>query len=168
MFRHASVVSVLRSRLTNIRIVRQSWDESNVKQAVETLEGLKDYGVWVDLLRVLNLKPRLVTLEVCGGVLRGVGEVLFEVYEDYIVTACTTIRILAKSFSGVILETLNSGSFVSPGVDLVREERVNKCQTCYHQFGELFAQLTELKRAPGNVGVAVRDAIRDLGVFGFE
>ncbi|KAJ3040010.1 Katanin p80 WD40 repeat-containing subunit B1 [Rhizophlyctis rosea] len=159
LFRHASVVSILRSRLTSIRMVRQVWDESSIRQAVETMADVKDSSVWVDMLRVVNLKPKLVSLDVCVVLLGGVGELLFEVYEDYIVTACQTIRILSKSFANVILSTLNSGSFVSPGVDLVREER---------SFGDLHATLEELKRAPGNVGVAVRDALKDLQVFGFE
>lgn len=82
LFRHNSVLSILRSRLTSIRMVRQVWDESSIRQAVETMEGLKDSSVWVDMLRVVNLKPRMVTLDVAVILLAGVGELLFEVYEE--------------------------------------------------------------------------------------
>ncbi|KAI9090476.1 WD40-repeat-containing domain protein [Phlyctochytrium arcticum] len=164
-FRHASVTTILQTRLNNTRCVRQVWEEGNIRPAVETLVALKDPSVWVDVLRILNLKPRLLTLEVALSVLPALNELLFEVFEDYIVTACTTIRLLCRSFGPVILANLGSDNFNSTGVDITREERVQRCRIACGQFQSLLATLDELKRSAGKVGVIVRETVEELDVF---
>ncbi|KAJ3287153.1 Katanin p80 WD40 repeat-containing subunit B1 [Borealophlyctis nickersoniae] len=167
LFRHASLASILKSRLASIRMIREAWDETNIRHAVESMIALKDSSVWVDMLRVVNLKPKLLTLDVAVLLLPMLNELLFEVYEDYIVTACATIRVLIKSFANVILATISSATFISPGVDISREERLQRCAACHRAFGDIRAALEELKRGPGAVGATVRETLKDLGVFGF-
>ncbi|TPX60014.1 hypothetical protein PhCBS80983_g02077 [Powellomyces hirtus] len=165
LFRHASVASILHSRLASIRMVRQVWDENNVKHAIESLQALKDSAVLVDILRIINLKPKLLTLDTALLMLPMLHEVFFEVYEDYIVTACTTLRLLVKSFSHVILSGLDADSLSSPGVDISREDRIQRCRGCYEHFINVANTLEELKRSAGQVGVVVRETLKDLAVF---
>ncbi|TPX68879.1 hypothetical protein SpCBS45565_g02804 [Spizellomyces sp. 'palustris'] len=164
-FRHASITSILNSRLTSIRCIRQTWDEANIRQAIETMIELKDSSVCIDLLRIINLKPKLLTLDVAILLLPMLNELLFEMYEDFIVTACATIRLLVKSFSHVIISTMNADSLSSPGVDISREDRIQRCRACHHGFIEISTTLEELKRSGGQVGGAVRETLKDLAVF---
>ncbi|KAJ3213837.1 Katanin p80 WD40 repeat-containing subunit B1 [Dinochytrium kinnereticum] len=165
-FRHISMVSIFSNRLSSIRSVKQAWDEGDLKTAVETLGTCRDPAVWVDILRVLNLKPKLMNLEIATLLLPLLNELLFEVYEDYIITACTTVRILCKSFAQVIISAIGSSSFSSPGVDFAREDRLNRCRSSYSKFQDISLTLQELKRAPGRVGMAVRETLSELQVFG--
>lgn len=82
LFRHTSIASILHSRLTSIRLIRQAWDESNIKQAIETMVNLKDSAVCIDILRIINLKPKLLTLDAAIVLLPALNELLFEVYEE--------------------------------------------------------------------------------------
>jgi katanin p80 WD40 repeat-containing subunit B1 len=121
LFRHTSLTNIFQSRLNQIRCVREVWDEAHVKPAVEMMVRTRDSSLWVDLLRILNLRPRLLTLDIAVLLLPLLKDLLFEVFEDYILTACDTIKLLAKSFSGVIMSSLYSPEF--SGIDLSREER---------------------------------------------
>ncbi|KAJ3333383.1 WD repeat-containing protein 90 [Blyttiomyces sp. JEL0837] len=163
-FRHISISSILTNRLSNIQAVKAAWNEGNLRPAVETLSSIRDVAVSIDILKIMNLKPSLFTLDLATEILPIVQEILFTVYEDYIVTACTTIRLLCRSFAHVILETLSVG-FNSPGIDLNREDRHRRCNICLKHFMDIYATLAELKRAPGRIGMAVKEASRDLEVF---
>ncbi|KAI8819538.1 WD40-repeat-containing domain protein [Fimicolochytrium jonesii] len=162
LFRHASVGSILNNRLTSIRIVRSAWDESNIRPTIESLVTLKDASVLVDVLRIINLKPKLLTMEAALMLLPLVHELFFEVYEDYIVTACNTVRTLVKSFGPVILATLDANYISSPGVDISREDRVSRCRSCRERLIEIATTLEELKRSAGPVGGIIRETLRDL------
>ncbi|KAJ3103762.1 Katanin p80 WD40 repeat-containing subunit B1 [Phlyctochytrium planicorne] len=164
-FRHISMVSIFSNRLSSIRSVRQAWDGSDLKSAMDTLAACRDPAVWVDILRVLNLKPKLLNLETATVLLPLLNELLFEVYEDYIITACTTVRILSKSFGQVVIGAMTSATMISPGLDFAREERLHRCRVCYQKFQDINLTLQELKRAPGRVGMAVRETLAELQAF---
>lgn len=81
---------------------------------------------------------------------------------SYLITACSSIRMLVKGFSPVIL----TREFVpSNGVDLAREERADRCVRCRSGFVNIRTTLEELKKSPGYVGVAVRDCLKELVAF---
>ncbi|KAJ3191007.1 Katanin p80 WD40 repeat-containing subunit B1 [Irineochytrium annulatum] len=168
-FRHVSMVSILTARLAALRAIKYGWDEGgggNVKAAFEALSACKDTAVWVDFLRVLETKQRLLTLEIAAMMLPMLNELLFEVFEDYIVTACRMIRILSKSFGQIIMSSVfASAHYSSPGVDFAREERVERCRTCYKKFAEISGALGDLKKTPGLVGISVRETLSELSIF---
>jgi hypothetical protein len=82
-FRNTSMVTILSTRLSNIRQVRQVWKQESIKGSVEQLLSLRDSAVLVDILRIIVAKPSLVTLEVAAELLPLVGELLFESFEEY-------------------------------------------------------------------------------------
>ncbi|RKO92583.1 WD40-repeat-containing domain protein [Blyttiomyces helicus] len=159
------ITNVLLTRLAMLRTVRAAWDEGNIRPALEAMIECGDAAVRVDVLRVVNLRPKLWTLEGCALVLPMLVELLFEVYEDYIATACATTRVLCKSFAPMILSALDSSATVSPGVDLVREDRIARCKACHRSFVDLAITLDELKRSSGKVGITVRETLGELDVF---
>jgi katanin p80 WD40 repeat-containing subunit B1 len=119
--RHTSLCNIFQSRLSSIRCVREVWDDNNIKAAVEVLTRTREPALWIDILRILNLRPRLLSLEVAILLLPVLRDLLFEVFEDYIITCCDTIKLLMKCFSGVISSTLTNVDF--SGIDISREER---------------------------------------------
>lgn len=82
---------------------------------------------------------------------------------SYIITACDTIRLLSKSFSTLILSSVTVTEF--PGVDISREERIQKCKICHSRFVEIQSCLKELEKTPGKVGAATSETLEELGVF---
>jgi katanin p80 WD40 repeat-containing subunit B1 len=82
-FCHASVHQVLSTRLGNIKQVRDIWKEDAIKPSIEHLLKLRDSSAFVDVLRILVLKPSLITLDVAVELLPMVSELLFEVFEEY-------------------------------------------------------------------------------------
>jgi hypothetical protein len=94
LFRHTSLCQIFQNRLSSIRCVREVWDESNIKLAVETLCRSRDSSLWVDILRILNLRPRLLSLDVAVLLLPLLKDLLFEVFEEYrllLLNACKSM-----------------------------------------------------------------------------
>ncbi|TPX31072.1 hypothetical protein SmJEL517_g05499 [Synchytrium microbalum] len=166
---HASVVKALSTRLTALRAVRAAWTSSGLRGAMDACLAFQDFSVWVDFLKVLATKPKLLTLDSCSLFLPVLDELLFAVYEEYVVVACSTIRILARHFGSVIVETLESSKqYGSSGIDITREERIEKCRACHRGFLTVARTLNDLRRSTGSVGTAVRDAIRELETLSFS
>ncbi|KAJ3147684.1 Katanin p80 WD40 repeat-containing subunit B1 [Geranomyces michiganensis] len=165
LFRHTSVASILHSRLASIRMVRGQWDEHNIRPAIEAVVSLKDASVLVDVLKIVNVKPKLLSLEGALLVLPMLHELFFEVYEDYIIVACETIRHIVKAFAPLILSSIDLDPLSSPGVDVARDDRIQRCRGCYDHLVNVANTLEELKRSAGQVGAHVRDALKDLAIL---
>jgi katanin p80 WD40 repeat-containing subunit B1 len=81
--RHTSILSILTNRLHSIQAIAEVWDEYNIQRSVEVLTmGCRDPAVWVDILRVLNVRPKLISLDVAILLMPILNELLFEVYEE--------------------------------------------------------------------------------------
>jgi hypothetical protein len=81
-FRHNTVQGILNSKLHNIQQVREMWNESTIMPALETLREIADTSVILDILRVINCKPKLINLEVATMILPLLNELLFGIYEE--------------------------------------------------------------------------------------
>ncbi|KAJ3274072.1 Katanin p80 WD40 repeat-containing subunit B1 [Terramyces sp. JEL0728] len=106
-FRHTSVLNIMTSRLQNIRSIRSVWNEEDIRVSIAQLVEIRETGVVADILRMLVCKPKLLTLEICSMLIPLLSEMLFEMYEEYIKLSCNTLTLLSKSFSDIILSTLN-------------------------------------------------------------
>jgi len=76
--------TILTKRLNSIKYVHQVWDDTNVKASIELLNELHDPAVTVDILKLLKFKLNMVNLEICTMLLPILKELLFEIYEEYI------------------------------------------------------------------------------------
>ena len=127
--------SILTDRLKKIREVRNLWKEEAIKASVEKMSKIRDSSVLFDILRILVLKPSLFSLDVAVELLPLITELLFEIYEEfvfirdvinslsfsYLRIACTTITLLSKSFSSLIITTINLSE--SRRIDVALEDR---------------------------------------------
>ena len=80
--RHTSMMTILSSKLTHIQTIRDVWQEENIRDAIDQLSMIKDSSVLVDILRIIALKPKLLTLELSVLLLPLLCELLFEIYEE--------------------------------------------------------------------------------------
>ncbi|KAI8929009.1 WD40-repeat-containing domain protein [Entophlyctis helioformis] len=164
LFRHTSLQTILASRLANLRLVREVWSESNPKAALDVVLGLRDNGVLVDFLRILNLKPRLLTLEMAASLLPSLCELLFEMYEDYIHIACTTAQILHMNFMPVVSETLAAANMPTHMIDLQFEDRHKRSVACLNGFQQFGSILSEMRRYSGSLGGVIRETLSELQI----
>ena len=81
-FRHSSIQTILCNRLAYICTIRDLWNENDIRPCLEGLVEIKDRGVWVDILRILNLRPRLFSLDTALILFPILIELLFEMYEE--------------------------------------------------------------------------------------
>ncbi|ORX42869.1 WD40 repeat-like protein [Piromyces finnis] len=152
--------TILTKRLNNIKYVHQAWDDTNVKASIELLIQLHDPAITVDILKLLKFKLNMINLEICTMLLPILKELLFEIYEDYIVTSCSIIKYLAKTFSDLIISNLKTNiNFPSTGIDISREERLQRCKIAYQEFSEINMCLQDLKNSGGliNINIDVKE-----------
>lgn len=157
----------------------------------QTTAGLRSLNtsLVVDVLGVISLRPKLWNLEICqlllpiiindlllahgrngsalGKQLRGC-ESQARLSEVYLDVAIKSLRLIVSQFGSLIRNTIESqkeSSRLAGGVDLSREERVNRCLSVYALLGESQRALASLaKRATGyeNLAASTRSQVREL------
>lgn len=158
MISSSSASSTLSQRLATLRLLRQTWNKGDVMSVLETLDVLKgammmdnpqNLSIIVDFLLGVELKGQLLSLDACMELLPIIDAAvsysssrspqvetnIFATYRAYIS--------LAQSFGELIRNTRSI--MVAGGVDISREERLNKCNTCYEYFSKA-KQRTEVLR----------------------
>ncbi|KAJ3030542.1 UNVERIFIED_CONTAM: Katanin p80 WD40 repeat-containing subunit B1 [Siphonaria sp. JEL0065] len=156
---------ILQRRLEALQEIKAVWDEGNVRPAVQRMVECRDSVVWIDMLKLMNSRAKVFTLDVALLLLPLLNELLFEVFEDYIVEACNTIKLLCKGFGPLIIQTLSS-SYNSPGIDLSRDDRQRKYIQVYELLKDIQLTLSDLTRAPGRVGASVKNTLLELEFLG--
>lgn len=76
MGQHATMSTIMQSRLTNLAIVRTFWAKNDLKGAIEAMEKMADHALLVDVLGTMNHRADLFTLELCAQTLPLLGELL--------------------------------------------------------------------------------------------
>lgn len=93
----------------------------------------------VDVLGIIILRPKLWNLEICQLLLPIINhDLMMQLkpgYENYLEVALKAIKLILTNFSTVIITTLDSqkdgqSNRTLVGVDLSREDRLNKCLNC--------------------------------------
>ncbi|XP_067327052.1 katanin p80 WD40 repeat-containing subunit B1 [Anolis sagrei] len=129
---HETMCMVLTSRHKNLETVRAVWSTGDIKAAVDSAVSMNDLSVVVDLLNIMNQKVSLWKLDLCTVILPQIEKLLQSRYESYIHTGCTSLKLILQRFLPVITDTLAAPPSV--GVDISREERLQKCRLCYRQL----------------------------------
>lgn len=132
---HDTMCVMLTSRHKNLDTVRAVWGGGDVKTSLESASSMNDLSIVVDILNIVNLKPSLWKLDLCTAILPQIEELLQSKYESYVQTGCTSLKLILKRFWPLISDTLTAPPSV--GVDITREERLQKCKACYKQLKNL-------------------------------
>ncbi|KAJ3366601.1 hypothetical protein GGF31_008022 [Allomyces arbusculus] len=157
---HGAVAGMLSQRLRHLRHVRARWTTSGRPMpALEYAAHVASPSVYVDVLKALRMQPRVYSLDVCVKVLPWVAELMFQPYEDYLMVACTTVKLVLTNFAQLILDTLSAFPARGAGLDLTREERADKCRRCKTELLQIKQICHELASAPGQAGATIRDTL---------
>lgn len=123
----------------------QRFDDINRTSGSKTILNSLNTSLVVDVLSVLILRPRLWSLDICQLVLPILNNDLLvqyqnkvskenNMYEYYSEIGLKTLKLILTNFSSVIkttIETQKECAKLLTGVDLSREDRLNKCLNCY-------------------------------------
>uniref|UniRef100_A0A8C5B462 Katanin p80 WD40 repeat-containing subunit B1 n=1 Tax=Gadus morhua TaxID=8049 RepID=A0A8C5B462_GADMO len=132
---HDTMCVMLSSRQKNLEAVKAVWGSGDVKNCLDMAVAMNDRSIVVDLLNIVNLKPVLWKLDLCTSILPQIEELLQSKYESYVQTGCMSLKLILKRFWPLISETLKAPP--SLGVDITREERLQKCKACFKQLKNL-------------------------------
>lgn len=153
---HGSINSIMTSRLKNLSIVARYWGDGDIKTAVQISVDMNDQAVLVDLLNVLCLKQTLWNLDVCSLLLPHLKDLISSKYESYVQAGAMAIKLILRNFAPVIKSNMAAPP-VSVGVDLVREERYNKCHKCFSHLKSIREALSSKTNISGKMGSLFRE-----------
>ncbi|XP_075733949.1 katanin p80 isoform X3 [Rhipicephalus microplus] len=151
---HKTLLAVLHHRQRNIKIVLAQWSK-DPKVALETAINMNDQSTLVDILNIVVLRPQIWTLDMCQTILPAIFDLLQSKYESYMSTGCACLRILLKNFASIIKTNITAPPGV--GVDISREERYNKCMSCYNQLLSIRSFLLKRQTMQGKLGHLFRE-----------
>lgn len=146
---HDSMNAVLNSRGKNLQIVRAMYNGGTMKTAMDSAIGMNDKAIVVDLFNVMVQKPGLWNLDLCTLAVTQIEELLNSKYENYVTSACATLKHIMKTFAPVIKSNLTAPPSI--GVDITREERYNKCKKCYQQLMSIKSLLNDKSTVQGKM-----------------
>ncbi|XP_057364598.1 katanin p80 WD40 repeat-containing subunit B1-like isoform X2 [Daphnia carinata] len=161
---HQPMMTVLSSRHRNLQVVYNLWQNKDAKVAVETAVNMNDPAVVVDLLSVIIFRPFLWSLDLCVLLLPAIADLLQSKFEVYVNTACNSLRLVLKNFATVIKSNIETPT-QSVGVDISRQERFNKCMSCYSQLVPIKAFVLKRQAMAGKMGQTFRELHILLQVF---
>lgn len=145
------VLSQLSARLGLLRVLRKYWEKGEVADAVVQIQSMHEgsrhdsnqiFPV-ADFFTSADLGACSLNLDICVALLP-VLEAMTNVPTEYIVQAALKgITVLQEAFGDLIRQTRATMSI--GGVDLSREERLNKCNACHSIFVRVKGQLIHIK-----------------------
>ncbi|XP_028410137.1 katanin p80 WD40 repeat-containing subunit B1-like [Dendronephthya gigantea] len=153
---HTPFNAVISNRHRNLNMVWRQWKDGDIKGAVQLAINMNDQSTLVDFLSVLSLKQTLWTLDLCSVVLPNVRDLLISRYESYIQTGASVVKLVLRNFAPVIKSNMAAPP-VAVGVDVVREERFQKCQSCHAHLMSLRGVIQTKLNVPGRSGSLYRE-----------
>ncbi|PRP86000.1 katanin p80 WD40-containing subunit B1 isoform 1 [Planoprotostelium fungivorum] len=123
---HSNMCSILHGRVSDLRFIRGMWSKGEIKQCFESLSDVRDQAVVVDVINAITDKLNsVVTLDTCPHLLLILKDLLDSPHQDHQITSMKAMQSLITLFGPIIRSTLSAPP--STGVDLSREERLEKC-----------------------------------------
>jgi hypothetical protein len=126
---HESFMKALKNRCKNTHMIRTMWINGSIKSALDTAANMNDTSLMADILGQINQSVNVWTLDICTILLPSIKELINSKYEEHAQIGSDSCKIVFKNFGKLIKSSLMSP--VNVGVDLSREERNRKCNSCY-------------------------------------
>lgn len=105
---------------------------------------------------LISLYRTLWNLDVCSLLLPHLKDLISSKYESYVQAGAMAIKLILRNFAPVIKSNMAAPP-VSVGVDLVREERYNKCHKCYSHLQSIREALSSKTNISGKMGSLFRE-----------
>lgn len=144
---HTEILCHLSARNAQLQLLTKTIRGQDVTTILRRTIEMNDRGLLVDIIGAMLEKTASWSLDMCVLLLPQLYQWLQSEYKFHAIRACDTLREIITKFQPVIQETCAYwGSNI--GVDISREERLNKCNEC-RQW------LLRIKQLPENEAVGV-------------
>ncbi len=158
-------VTRLTNRLTNLKILRKLWDKGDLNSAVEHLSTLYDSAkhdtslliTVADFFTAIELRGNGLSLDLCAKIMPFLEQLLTTPEgwaSEYITSAVVkSFNSLLRAFGDLIVQTISTYNNVVTGnnnrhqlgVDISREQRIERCSICYEILSRLEKRLDSMK-----------------------
>eukprot|EP00667_Euglena_gracilis_P004209 EG_transcript_4234 len=155
---HQSFSQVLNHRLANMKLLRSMWLQDR-RGALQHVQQLNDVGVSVDFVKQTVRKERDLTLDLSIAVLPVIRHIFASPLEPYLAVALEATSTVWHAFGELMLKTLATKSYV---VDVMLEERKDKCRIAMSILGEIRLEVQMLKDRKDDVGQRSRLLWKEL------
>ena len=152
---HESMLTVMATRLRNLKVVQRKWADGNHQGAVDMMLELGDQAVIVDMMSIMIQTSSIWTLNIAVTLLPKCQELLCSQYENYIEAGSAATQLVLKNFGHTISSNIKSPP-APGGVDISREERYEKCVACKECLMSLRQAIQPRLSKPGKVGSQLR------------
>ncbi|KAH9611837.1 hypothetical protein KSS87_019516 [Heliosperma pusillum] len=149
MQNHEVLLSSLRSRLTDLQMVRHLWERNDIKGAINALRKLSDHSVQADVIGVLTEKIETVTMDLFSCMLPILVGLLDSKIERHAKMSLEMLLKLVALFGPTIQSTISAPPSV--GVDLHKEERIECCKKCFTQLHQIQGLFPAVSRRSGSL-----------------
>lgn len=168
---HTKVTAALTSRLAHFKQAKTSWSENGsgvdnkgILAVVGTVGELEDAAVTVEILRMLPHREDYLTLDLCTALLPLMIDLFQFTLEDYLLQALAWTSRLVKAF-GHVIKTTREAPPMMKGVDISKEERLEKCQACHGHLVTIQHMLSPLCKRSGSVASNAKDLAALLKIY---
>lgn len=157
-------VTRLSNRLTNIKILRKLWEKGDLNSVVEHLSTLYDSAkhdtslltTIADFFTGVELRGNGLSLDLCARLMPFLEQVVTTPEgwaSEYVTSAVLkSFNYLLKAFGDLISQTISTHSNIVTGhnrhqlgVDISREQRIERCNICYEVLMRLVKRLDSMK-----------------------
>ncbi|XP_022241045.1 katanin p80 WD40 repeat-containing subunit B1-like isoform X2 [Limulus polyphemus] len=152
---HQSMITVFQHRRKNLQIVLAQWTTKEPQTALDAAINMNDMALIVDMLNIICLRAQLWSLDICQLLLPTIFELLQSKFESYMSVGCNSLKLILKNFATVIKTNITAPPGI--GVDITREERYNKCVSCYNHLLSIRSFLLKRQTMQGKLGHSFRE-----------
>eukprot|EP00347_Sterkiella_histriomuscorum_P009360 403341515 len=139
MGNHATLVSVMQRRTNQVNIIQNWWTKGNITSAINALNMMNDTSTVMDVVNntfAENQKVDILNYENISTITTHCVTLVNSKYETHILAGLKAILNILKHWAPQMIQikTVPVGS----GVDLAREERLKKVDTCIENFKNFY------------------------------
>ncbi|XP_074272163.1 katanin p80 WD40 repeat-containing subunit B1 homolog KTN80.1-like [Silene latifolia] len=149
MQNHDVLLSSLRSRLTDLQMVRHLWERNDIKGAINALMKLSDHSVQADVIGVLMEKMEIVTMDLFSCMIPVLVSLLDSKIERHAKMSLEMLLKLVALFGPIIQSTISAPPSV--GMDLHKDERIECCKKCATQLHQIQGLFPTVARRSGSL-----------------
>jgi len=163
---HRPLLVLLEQRSRILKELAATWASGRLVEALETAEGLKDHSILTSMLEEGILSgSAVVSLEHCAGIVRLSESLIASKYESFIKVGLRTVSYMLRKFFDVVTSMLSMAP--GQGVDLSREDRMQRCERCYTAFLQVKTNqaLEKTCKRTNDTGELARGLVEDLNRF---
>ena len=159
---HESFMRAMMSRFKNLQIVRNMWINGNIKSALEISSTMNDLSLMADILNQINSSVNVWNLDISAILLPSIRDLIGSKYEEYAQTGSDSCKLIIKNFGKLIKANILT-SVGAVGVDISREERQRKCNSCYNNFKEIISIIE--RKMNTNISNKLATSFREINLL---